>query len=78
MKSYCLVVKNKYVYCGNKSSNNVTFNLMFYNLKITFLKLFRKGGMYSWINIAGLAAGLTACILIMLWMQDELTHIEYI
>jgi ABC-type antimicrobial peptide transport system permease subunit len=40
-------------------------------LKIIIRNL-RKNGMYSVINIAGLAVGLTACILIMLWVQDEL------
>ena len=50
---------------------------MFSNLKITFRNLFRKGGVYSWINIAGMAVGLTSCILIMLWVQDELSFDKF-
>lgn len=44
-----------------------------YNLKIairTFLK--QKG--YSFINVTGLAIGLTACLFILLWVQDELSY----
>lgn len=32
---------------------------------------------YSFINIAGLAVGLTCCILILLWVQDELSYDRY-
>ena len=44
---------------------------MFYQLKIAIRNL-RRNGLYSVINIAGLAVGLTAVILIMLWVWDEL------
>ena len=49
---------------------------MFYQLKITLRNL-RRGGVYSIINITGLAMGLTACILIMLWVQDELSFDKF-
>ncbi len=46
---------------------------MFYNLNIAFRNL-RRNGLYSLINVAGLAVGLTAVILIMLWVWDELNY----
>jgi putative ABC transport system permease protein len=39
-------------------------------LKITFRNIRRHKG-YSFINIAGLAIGITACVLLLLWVQDE-------
>ena len=44
---------------------------MFYQLKITLRNL-RRNGLYSVINIAGLAISLTAVILTFLWVRDEL------
>lgn len=47
---------------------------MFLNyLKITIREI-RKHKVYSLINIAGLAIGITCAILIMLWVQDELSY----
>lgn len=43
-----------------------------YSLRIAFRNL-RRNGVYSIINIVGLAVGLVACILIILWVQDELS-----
>ena len=43
---------------------------MLYNLKIA-LRNFRRNGIYSIINLVGLALSLTAVILIMLWVSDE-------
>ena len=43
------------------------------SLKITLRNLFHKGWEYSWINIVGMAVGLTAVILIMLWVWDEMS-----
>ncbi|MFC1887209.1 ABC transporter permease [Candidatus Cloacimonadota bacterium] len=44
---------------------------MFKNyLKIAFRNIIRHKG-FSFINIAGLAAGLVVCFLILLWVQDE-------
>ena len=42
-------------------------------LKITFRNIKRHKG-YSFINIAGLAIGMAICILILLWIQDELNY----
>ena len=44
---------------------------MFYHLKITFRNLYRNG-IYSVINIVGLAVSLAVAILILLWVNDEL------
>jgi putative ABC transport system permease protein len=47
---------------------------MFWNyLKITWRNIKRYKG-YSSINIIGLAVGLACCILILLWVQDELSY----
>jgi predicted permease len=47
---------------------------MFQNyLKISLRNIQRHKG-YSIINIAGLAIGIACCILIMLWVQDELSY----
>ncbi len=40
-------------------------------LKITFRNIFKQKG-YSLINIVGLAIGISVCLLIMIWVQDEL------
>ena len=45
---------------------------MFSNLKITIRNL-RRNGIYSVINIAGLAVSLSAVIIIALWVDNELT-----
>jgi predicted permease len=42
-------------------------------LKITIRNI-RRHKAYSFINIAGLAIGIASCILIMLWVQDELSY----
>ncbi|MDH4271310.1 MAG: ABC transporter permease, partial [Candidatus Aminicenantes bacterium] len=44
--------------------------------KIALRKL-RKQKAYSFINIAGLAVGLAACLLILLWVKDELSYDTY-
>jgi putative ABC transport system permease protein len=47
---------------------------MFFNyLKVTWRNIKRYKG-YSFINITGLAVGLACCILILLWVQDELSY----
>lgn len=45
-------------------------------LKIALRHVKRHKG-YSFINIAGLAVGMTCCILILLWVQDELSYDKY-
>ena len=49
---------------------------MFYNLKIAIRNL-RRNGLYSVINVAGLAVSLTAVILIMLWVNDEMSFNKF-
>ncbi len=44
--------------------------------KIALRKL-RRQRVYSFINIAGLAVGLAACLLILLWVKDELSYDAY-
>jgi ABC-type antimicrobial peptide transport system permease subunit len=46
---------------------------MFYNLKIAIRNL-RQNGLYSVINIVGLTVSLATCILITLWVYDELSY----
>ena len=45
-------------------------------LKIAFRNMLRHKG-YSFINIAGLAIGIACCILIMLYVEDELSYDKY-
>jgi putative ABC transport system permease protein len=47
--------------------------LLWNYFKIAFRKIKRQKG-YSFINIAGLAIGIACCILILLWVQDELGY----
>lgn len=50
---------------------------MFKNyLKIAFRNILRQKG-YSFINIFGLAVGIAACLLISLWVQDELNFDKF-
>ncbi|NIN92451.1 hypothetical protein GTO36_05595, partial [bacterium] len=42
-------------------------------LKIALRNIRRHKG-YSFINITGLAIGMACCILILLWVQDELSY----
>jgi len=42
-------------------------------IKIAIRNFLRQKG-YTFINIAGLAIGIACCILIMLWVQDELSY----
>ena len=37
----------------------------------------RKQGFYSFINIVGLAVGVAACLVIVLFILDELTYDTY-
>jgi putative ABC transport system permease protein len=50
---------------------------MFKNaVKVTLRNMKRQKG-YSLINIFGLAVGMACCILILLWVQDELSYDKY-
>ncbi|MDR0364829.1 MAG: ABC transporter permease, partial [Bacteroidales bacterium] len=44
-----------------------------YSLKLAFRNI-RRNGIYSIINIIGLAVSLTVCIMIMLWVEDEMSY----
>jgi ABC-type antimicrobial peptide transport system permease subunit len=46
---------------------------MFYNLKI-MLRNLRRGGIYSWINVGGLAIGMAVAILIFAWIYHEWSY----
>ena len=50
---------------------------MFLNyLKITFRNI-KRNKLYSFINVLGLAVGFACAILILLWIQDELSYDKY-
>jgi len=55
--------------------NSITWSVIMIKnyLKIAFRNL-RKHRGYSFINIFGLAVGLATCILILLWVQDEVSY----
>ncbi|MFZ5973207.1 MAG: hypothetical protein ACOYXA_16595 [Bacteroidota bacterium] len=44
---------------------------MIRNYLVIALRTMRKHSFYSFINILGLAAGITACLYIMLYVVDE-------
>jgi ABC-type antimicrobial peptide transport system permease subunit len=50
---------------------------MFKNYLTIALRNIKKHKTYSFINISGLAIGIAACSLILLWVQDELTYDHY-
>ena len=50
---------------------------MFINyLKVALRNIKRYKG-FSFINISGLAVGMACCILIFLWVQDELSYDKF-
>ena len=51
---------------------------MFRNYLITALRNIARHKLYSFINIAGLAVGLTCVIFIILFMRDELSYDKWI
>ena len=50
---------------------------MFKNYFKIALRNIKKHKGYSFINIAGLSVGIACCILILLWIQDELSYDEF-
>jgi len=50
---------------------------MFMNYLRIALRNIRRHKGYSFINIFGLAIGLTCCLLILLWVQDELSYDKF-
>ena len=53
--------------------SNIMPSLIWSYMKIALRKVKRHKG-FSLINIAGLAIGMAACILILIWVQDELSY----
>jgi len=51
---------------------SISYLVLMFNLKIAIRNLFRNG-IYSGINVAGLAVSLTAVIIIALWVENEMT-----
>ena len=47
--------------------------MMYYNFKI-ILRNLRQGGMYSAINIGGLAIGMAACVLLLIWVYNQWSY----
>ena len=47
---------------------------MIKNYLLVAIRNFRKGKVFSFINIMGLAVGMTCCFLIMLFVRDELSY----
>ena len=56
-----------------KNSVIWSINMVKNYLKIALRNFFRHKG-YTFINTAGLAIGIACCIMIMLWVQDELSY----
>jgi putative ABC transport system permease protein len=48
--------------------------IMLKNYLITTLRKIKKHKAFSLINISGLTLGMTCCILILLWVQDEMSY----
>jgi ABC-type antimicrobial peptide transport system permease subunit len=51
---------------------------MFKNYFLVTLRNLFKNGFYSFINIAGLATGITCSILILLWVYDEVSYDRFL
>lgn len=55
--------------------NTITWRvIMFHNYFRIAIRNFMKNRMYSFINISGLAIGMAACLMIFMWVQDELSY----
>jgi len=57
----------------SKNASSAMPILVFNYLKIALRRLRRHKG-HSFINIAGLAVGMAACILMLIWVQNELSY----
>ncbi|MCD9018744.1 ABC transporter permease [Parachryseolinea silvisoli] len=51
---------------------------MFKNYFLVTLRNLFKNGFYSFINIAGLSTGITCSILILLWVNDEMSYDKFL
>ena len=50
---------------------------MFNNYLKTAIRSLRKQKLFSFINIAGLGVGIATSLIIMLWVQDELSYDKF-
>jgi putative ABC transport system permease protein len=51
--------------------------IMFKNYLKIALRVLKKHKAFSFINITGLAVGMACCVLILLWVQDELSYDKF-
>src|SRR6184192_3888410 len=58
----------------NQTLKNQTKNYMWKNYLTIATRNLKKQGVYSFINIAGLAIGVAACLIIVLFIIDELNY----
>jgi len=58
-------------------SNNLNSYDMFKNYFSVMLRVFNKEKLYSMINVFGLALGFTSCMLIYLFIRDELSYDKF-
>src|SRR4051812_26844323 len=54
----------------------IDINMLRNFFKVAYRNLFRHKG-FSFINISGLAIGMAAAVLIILWIQDELSYDQF-
>ncbi|WP_339815281.1 ABC transporter permease [uncultured Imperialibacter sp.] len=57
----------------SKSKNSNNYSMVTHNLKISWRSLLRNKSL-SFINVFGLSVGLTTCMLIMLYVADEMSY----
>jgi putative ABC transport system permease protein len=60
-----------------QTQKETTRAIMFSNYITTALRQMSKGRLYAFINITGLAIGIAACLLIVLYIHDELSYDAY-
>ena len=60
-----------------KTQQEIAITTMFKNYLTTALRQLSKGRLYSAINAAGLSIGIAACMLIVLYVQNELSYDAY-
>ena len=64
-------MKHMNCFCGSICFNNWNTSVMLKNYFTIGLRNLRKRKGYAVLNIAGLATGMAACILMLLYVQDE-------
>jgi len=50
--------------------------MLFNYIKVAFRNIFRHKG-YTLLNVVGLALGITCCLLILMWVMDELSYDQF-